>query len=126
MPTLLDLQDRRDLWGKRIFGDNFFTREEFAFRFLEEATELAQAMGLTEEEVNRQTSVVYSRPAGEVSQEIAGTQVTLMALASSESIDLENVTVLELDRIHQPEIAQKILDRQPAKRADGLTRSVNA
>jgi hypothetical protein len=135
--SLFTLQIRRDEWGQRWFPPEvlheqggspefkpYFSKVEYAFRFLEEAIELAQAMGLTVEEVVKQADVVYSKAPGNLSQEIAGTVVTLLALSSSQNVSVSDVTLRELARIEDPAVAQRIVDRQAEKRANGLTDTI--
>src|SRR6185312_5264384 len=58
------------------------TPEQRSFRFLEEALELAQAVGTTREEALKLVDYVYSRPIGQVGQEIGGVMVTLAGVAT--------------------------------------------
>ncbi len=89
------------IWCASRFGIEAYTnRRERAARVLEEAIELAQAEGLPIGKAQRILEVVYSKPAGEPSQEAAGVMTTLMGWAASTSHDLERVTQAEIDRIH--------------------------
>ena len=95
---------------------------ERSFRFIEEALELAQATGLTKEEVLRVVDYVYSRPVGEPKQEVGGVMVTLAILCSAADIDLEDASWLEFKRIDTAEMKQKIHDKQAFKDSQGLVR----
>jgi 3-hydroxyacyl-CoA dehydrogenase len=79
-----------------------------AFRFLEEALELAQACGVTPAEVNALRDYTFGRPVGEIDQEIAGTAVTLFALATAYGYDVGELTQNELQRATRPEVLAKI------------------
>ena len=54
-----------------------------AARFIEEAAELVQAVGLPKDHVLRALDYVYSRPAGEPAQEMGGVSNTQYALAGA-------------------------------------------
>ena len=100
-------------FGKAILDD----RIERAFRVLEEACELAQSVGVTSTEAHRIVDYVWSRPAGYVRQEIAGTIVTTLAFAASVGEDAESELAEEVDRIERPEIVEKCRRRQSEKAA---------
>jgi hypothetical protein len=107
-------------WVMKTFGIAiFWDRRERARRFLEEALELVQAMELGKAEVHRLVNRVYSRPAGEVAQEIGGVGVTLHALCSREGHDFDLVFEDEFRRIESlpPEYWHK---RQAAKVKAGV------
>lgn len=94
---------------------------ERIMRFLEEALELAQAEGMSAEEVGRVVSSVYGRPIGESFQEVGGVMVTLAAFCFRRDIDLASAAITEFDRIDSPEMRRKIFDKQAFKREQGLT-----
>jgi len=96
---------------------------ERSFRFIEEATEMVQATGLTKEEVLRVVDYVYSRPVGEPHQEAGGVMVTLVVLCDVLGIDLGTAANQEFRRIDTPEMRKKIHDKQAFKNAKGLVRN---
>ena len=60
-------------WATHAFGrQTVDDQRQRAMRCLEEAVELAQALGLDEAACHRQVSHTYGRPVGEPSQEVAG------------------------------------------------------
>ena len=69
-----------------------------ALRFAEEAIELAQACGVSEEKALELVRIVYSRPAGYPYQEVGGSMVTLTVLCHALGIDLENAFQIEVRR----------------------------
>lgn len=79
-----------------------------AFRFLEEALELAQACGVVREEVDALTSYVFNRPIGEIHQEVAGSGVTLLALATAYGLDFNEEITRELARVWEPAAFERI------------------
>lgn len=68
-------------------------------RFLEEALELVQAGGLTSGRCHQIVDYVFSRPVGQLFQEVGGTATTLAALCSAYGLDLEKCGELELSRM---------------------------
>lgn len=91
------------------------TDKERAYRFLEEATELFQSVGMEKTDAYAVVDYVFGRPKGEVSQEIGGTMVTLLALASHLDLDVNDALMSEYERIISPEVQQKIREKQKAK-----------
>lgn len=98
-------------FGKEISNDKI----ERNYRFLEESLELVQSLGLTKEEAYKLVDYVYNREIGEPTQEIGGVYVTLNALCNANSLDLGECADREIDRIHQPEIMEKIRLKQANK-----------
>jgi hypothetical protein len=87
-------------WVKTCFGleiaNNVVERNH---RFFEEATELVQSTGMTKSECLQLVDYVYSRPVGEIKQEIGGAIVTLNALCGALDIDLVTCGETELLRV---------------------------
>ena len=87
-------------WVESRFGPHVQNdRRERAMRVLEEAIELAQAIGISIFDAGKLVEHVYARPAGDADQELAGVGVTSLAMAQCLGIDLEEVIDLEIDRI---------------------------
>jgi NTP pyrophosphatase (non-canonical NTP hydrolase) len=98
----------------------FESLENRSQRFFEEATELVQVTGLTREQCHELVDYVYNRPVGQLHQEIGGVMVCLAAL--SERLD-ENMGVAfldEIERVHKPEIIEKVRAAIERKRRDGV------
>jgi hypothetical protein len=113
-------------WIMRTFGVSiFWDRRERARRFLEEAIELVQAMELPKAEAQRLLDRIYSRPAGEVMQEIGGVGITLFALVNCEGHDFDLVLEEELSRIESLPI-DHWRKRQAAKAEAGVGVDLNA
>lgn len=74
-------------WAVDSFGPIAKNRDERAARLVEEAIEVAQAEHVPLEVVLRIASHVYSRPVGELGQEIGGCGITLLALAENAGLD---------------------------------------
>lgn len=105
-------------WCRETFGDESLKDvPERVLRFVEEAVELAQATGVPLGSLDKLLDYVYSRPAGEPSQELAQCQVTLFAAAEAVGSDLGEVTATEMHRIRDPKVVERCRRRQPEKRA---------
>lgn len=77
-------------WSNACFGPERLNDQHLTtVRFVEEALELAQAAGITEKEVDRIKHYVFSRPVGELRNEVGGTYITLCNLCTSFVIDME-------------------------------------
>lgn len=106
MSIIADLQNRVKFWIiTRIGADHMHSRER-AMRLLEEAVELAQSEGITENQVYRQVAHVFDRPSGEPSQEAAGVAVCLLGWCASTGVDLEILADREVQRIEEKPIEQ--------------------
>jgi hypothetical protein len=116
----MDLQNRIKHWVGRTLGPLIFENKwERTMRVLEEACELAQAEGITREELNLLVDRVYSRPIGESLQEASGVGVCLLAWAGSRDRNLMELIEKEVSRIEQmdPVIIQ---EKQKAKAMAGV------
>ena len=104
-------------WVLRTFGqetaDNITER---GLRFFEEATELAQSVGLKKHDCQALVDYVFDRPGGHTKQEVGGVMICLAALCNAASISLRECQQAELIRIwHQVEhIRAKHLAKQQA------------
>lgn len=79
-------------WVTRTFGDqrSIHTKER-ATRLLEEALELAQCEGVSQELAERLLSHVYSRPPGDPFGELGGVQTTTLAYAAAAGYSADKV-----------------------------------
>jgi NTP pyrophosphatase (non-canonical NTP hydrolase) len=88
--TFVYFQTQARDWAVRCFGQDIATDKlERTYRFTEESLELAQATGMTKEDVLAMVEYVYSRPPGAPAQEVGGVLVTLANLASANDISME-------------------------------------
>ena len=95
----LPFQRRVVDWARQCFGqDHIKDHRVRALRFVEEALELAQACGLSDNEVRRVLVYVYNRPTGDIHQEVAGTMLTLAVLADLHGVDMLGQGEAELVR----------------------------
>jgi NTP pyrophosphatase (non-canonical NTP hydrolase) len=94
----------RQLAGFAWAVENFGVEEVSSFpqrglRLLEEAAETAQATGLSEELAHKIVTHVWSRPVGELPQELGGLSLTMLILAELAELDLDAAEEHELQRV---------------------------
>lgn len=96
---MIDQQSVLD-WAVRSFGEIARNRDERAARLAEEAIEIAQAEGVPLEVIVRIATRVYSRPAGELWQELGGLGITALAFAENAGLSLGGCTDREWQRVN--------------------------
>lgn len=103
------------MWICETFGlEKAINRENRCRRFIEEAIELVQACDMPKNEVQTILDYVYSRPKGEITQEVGGVLVTLAGHAVAFGYDPETCGNVELARI-QNIPKEKILQKNSEK-----------
>jgi hypothetical protein len=119
MCELKDIQPTMVEWVESRLGKKAMLRMERARRFIEEAVELAQAVGLAERDVKLIVDHVYGKPKGRIGQEIGGVYTTLVTLAQASNCDAHICALMECDRVHTlpPERFQ---NRQKQNVKDGI------
>ncbi|MDQ0837990.1 hypothetical protein [Sphingomonas faeni] len=123
-PSIAAFQTKVCGWMDAVFGEDGATDpKERALRFLEEAIELAQAIGVKRQDVERVCDYVCSRPAGEPVQEVGGVMITLAALCQKSDIDLQHAALSEFERVDTALLRNHIRSNQLNKRAAGLVAS---
>ena len=87
-------------WVESTFGRSSLTNlEERVTRVLEEAVELAQSEGLSEEKAKDLVQYVYSRPKGDPAQEAAGVSICVLAYCWAKGFSAEVLEEVELERV---------------------------
>lgn len=115
--ALTSKQRRVSTWVRTVFSEKEATDvPERALRAVEEVVELAQSVGVDAATLHRLVDYVMGRPAGKPAQEIAGTMVTLYAMAGALGVDADTAFEVELERIQQPEVIERCQRRQHEKR----------
>ena len=108
-------------WVEKTFGfESRTSRRERSLRFMEEALELGQSLGIKEEEAILLVTKVFERPPGQPNQERGGVMVTLLALTDCERADLWQDFLTEWDRINSAEAQERMQRRQKEKQEQGL------
>jgi len=109
-------QDRVGEWMVTCFGvDITKNLQERCFRFFEEAGELCQTLGMTEQQARDLVAYTWGRDKGEPEQEVGGVMVTLAAMCHAAGLDMEAAGETELARIDTPEAMDKIRRKHYAK-----------
>lgn len=109
-----DYQSRVHDWLLHCFDANVAAdRTERNYRFLEEALELVQASGGTQNDAHKLVDYVFGRPKGMVHLEIGGVMVCLAALCNAHFMDMKECGDIELDRnwTRSQEIHKKWLNK---------------
>ena len=113
------LQARVQPWMMECFGPTISAaRVERGDRLLEEVFELLQSGGYDFSRIASLAAYVWGRPPGEPSQEVGGVMVTLAAYCLAHGLDMHEAGEVELARILQPGIVEKIRAKQAAKARD--------
>lgn len=114
-------------WCLSTFGrKSAYNPMERAARLIEEAAEAVQAAGLSRTDAFNIVQRVYSRPPGEVAQEIGGCAFTLATFAEFHGLNAEYELQREFDRVqsidpsyfrakHAAKVADGCADLSPAK-----------
>lgn len=112
----MKFQQRVWLWMFECFGGQVARDTvERNHRFLEESLELVQSTGTTQAEAHALVDYVYGRPIGEPVQELGGVMVTLAALAEANDLNMEAAGDVEVARISEASMMEKIRAKQATK-----------
>lgn len=107
-------------WCVAAFGDDHAKSiEQRGIRMVEEAIEGGQACGCSAEMIHRLVDHIYSKPVGELSQELGGIGVTVLALAEAAGIDSDHAERTEVARVLSKPL-KHFADRNAAKNAAGF------
>ncbi|MGA2270304.1 MAG: hypothetical protein ABSH44_17670 [Bryobacteraceae bacterium] len=93
------LEERVAEWIRTRIGEPNLHHKERAMRLLEEALELAQAEGITIDQVGWQVDHVFARVKGEPAQEAAGVAVCLLGWCAATGNNLLALAIQEIERI---------------------------
>lgn len=87
-------------WARDCFGvEEATSLPQRGLRLVEEAVEAAQACGCDLKQLRLLVTYVYSRPVGELRQEVGGVGVCLLALADAATIDADAAEADEVARV---------------------------
>lgn len=115
--TWNDYQARVRLWMLHVFGGRVMRNvEERCDRFLEEVIELLQSLDYDPRRIPRLVSYVYNRPVGKKFQEAGGVSVTFSALCDAAEIDMADAGEVELQRVWDQRVIDKVRSKQQSKR----------
>lgn len=120
--TLLHLSARIAKWVTECLGSKaLFDPKERALRLIEEAIEIGQVEGLTEDDVIRVAKYVMGRPIGERTNEAGGTLVCVLAYCYAVGLDPYETCEREVSRIESADF-DKIRTKHAAKVHAGVAR----
>lgn len=105
-----------DVWSRLVFGDRHkdITPKIRVLRLLEEVIELAQAEGVTRDEVGIITEQVMAKPPGDRFQELGGVAVCLSGYCATSGLMLDDAFHTEFQRICDPAVMNKVRTRNLA------------
>lgn len=104
-------------WACRVFGAAIAARRtERAARLVEEAIEAAHAAGLVKQVVDQITTRVYSRPKGDLEQELA--QVGICWLTMCENAGIDSYTAVKREYIRLNSIPDEDHRARHARKID--------
>lgn len=106
-------------WLDEVVRDDPTDLAERRARFMEEAMELTQSLGMTLIEVIQLAAYVWSRPNGVPSQEYGGAYTTLAVLAQFTKHDLATCGETELARCWDPAVIEKIRGKRSRRHGRG-------
>lgn len=87
-------------WVEEAFGLQQARSVEYrGLRFVEEAIELAQSCDCKLETLHQLIDHIYSRPKGDLRQELGGVGLTLLALANAAGMSADAAEQEELERV---------------------------
>lgn len=112
-------QARCQGWLDVVTHDDPTDLDERIARFLEEALELVQALGMTRDAALQLVYYTFSRPAGEPAQEFGGMLTTAAVLADFTGRDLMACGEAELARVWAPEVIEKIRGKRSRRHGRG-------
>lgn len=115
-PTPRSYQSRVWAWLVLCLGtERAQELRERLIRFIEEALELVQSLGLSRDDVLALVEYVYGRPAGDPPQEVGGVAVTLAGLCQAHGLDMDECAEKELARVLSPGVIEKVRLKQAEK-----------
>lgn len=97
--SIAEYQEKIKIWDEETFGVKKDHSPTVAIRVLEEVIELCQCHDIDIETMLKVIDQVYSKPVGEISQEVAGILVSLLNYSNHAGVNAEESLLKELVRI---------------------------
>jgi hypothetical protein len=97
--TGISFQQRVHDWAVDTMPDQSLTRIERGRRFLEEAVEFVQALGVTPYDAGLIVATVYQKPVGDLTIEAGSAALTLAEACTTADINVVDVGETELARV---------------------------
>lgn len=126
-PAARDQRQQRVFdWCVAAFGVGQSTSiEQRGLRLLEEAIEAYQAAGCDPAQAHKLVDYVFARPPGNLSQELGGVGMTVLALANAVGISADDAEARELERVLSKPLAH-FAARNKAKNDAGFIAPASA
>lgn len=106
-------------WATRVFGTITTRIEERAMRVVEEAIEVAQAAGISQNTVEKILYRIYGKEPGRIEEEMGGLLVTTLAMCEVLGAEADELERNEIERILAlPE--GRVQEKHETKRALGI------
>ena len=118
-PLPVTFQDRVAEAHVALFHDDPTDLPERRDRFYEEATEAAQALGMTEDEAHQLVSYTFSRPPGDVRKEIGAAALTLASVCVVGGWDMMACAEADLAALRTPEKIAKVRAKRATRHGRG-------
>lgn len=112
-------QDRVAAAHHALFHDDPTDVPERLARFMEEANEACQALGMTREDAHKLVDYTYDRPTGIPSKEIGAAMLTLASLCVVAGYDLMSCAEHDLWKLQQPETIARIRAKRATRHGRG-------
>jgi NTP pyrophosphatase (non-canonical NTP hydrolase) len=112
-------------WAARCFPEQITNLPERSLRTVEEAIELCQAFEVPKKTILMCVENVYSKPPGDVLQELGGTLMTANILCEIMGVEADKVMEIELQRV-LAKPTRHFADRNESKLKIGLGVSTDA
>lgn len=108
-------------WVQANFGLEAMDPAERGLRLVEEAMELAQALGTPRSKMANVFAAIYSKEPGDPFQEAGGVGMCLLACCESIMISADDAELEEIARVHRPEVMEKCRKRNELNKRDGTS-----
>lgn len=115
----LTFQSRVSIAHRALFHDDPTDIAERRARFFEEATETAQALGMTGDEARQLIDYTFGRPAGEPVKEIGAAALTLASLCVVAGYDMMACAEADLEKLQRPETIARIRAKRATRHGRG-------
>ena len=112
-------QDRVADAHHAIFDDDPTDLTERRDRFYEEATETAQALGMTADEAHQLVEYTFGRPPGDVRKEIGAAALTLASICVVGGWDMQACAEADLAALQTPEKIAKVRAKRATRHGRG-------
>lgn len=112
--------ERVDILHEKLFHDDPTDEKERFARCLEELLELGQVLGIGKHEIPKLIERVYSRPIGEIMDELGGVAMTFASLCKVLGTTIGVAAHVGLSNLEQHAIIEKVRTKRKTRHGRGL------